>query len=181
MNGDFVFHRRQARNAVISPLEYIRSWLVFGHLSQTKVSWCITSVLSISELPMSLWKWMRHGRRQCISVYFWEGSGAVLSPSSCCWLFTHIVKDWGQGSTVVRSPLHHPSGLIGGVRYPVAWPGGIGHPLPIMRRLHAAQPQRILSTSEPITGSVILGPSTFWGSSVAENTQPLWTWWVVND
>ena len=34
-------------------------------------------------------------------------------------LFTPIVENSGQGSAVVRLPLHHPSGLNGGVQYSV--------------------------------------------------------------
>ena len=69
---------------------------------------------------MSLSKWTRHGQGPCMSVCFWEVFGAVLSPLSCCWLFTHIVKDSRQGSAMVRLLRLHLSGLIGEVQYPVA-------------------------------------------------------------
>ena len=166
-------------------------------LSHPKASWCITSVLSISELLMSLWKWMRHGRRWCISAYLWGGVLVwrchlhyVVGHSHTLWATKNKTAPWFSHHYVTLlgwlaefdSQLTDQKGLGSdhrrwgrfkqcGLRGFLVWGGGstsiwcIGH----WKHGQGAQ-----CSGYPLLEAI-------WGSSVAENMQPLWIRWVFRD
>ena len=144
---------------------------------------------------MSLWKWTRHGQRRCISAYSWEGFGAVLSPSSCCWPFTHTEQ---LRTRQYRGPVTTTSPFW------VDWRSSIASRLTRRDWSATTDDGRIMQfglSGFPVwggsrasiwcwvyqsheLGAWCLGYSlleAIWGSSVAENIQPLRIRWVLRD